>query len=147
MKKITLLFVIIILGLNSCKTEKKAPEKTQMQSVMEVHDAVMPKMGSIGRLVKELNTRKDSLLALESPSQQTIETLNQGLDSLKGAHKKMMDWMKGFGSQFTPEEILKGKTLTPEKKILLKQESIKVRDMEASVNGSISNAEYLLGLK
>ncbi len=138
------IFALIIFGLASCKPEPKAPEKTQMQAVMEVHDAVMPKMGTIGKLVKELGLKKDSLNGFEAPDQEAIENIEKALDSLKAGHKFMMDWMKDFGSQFTAEEILKGKELSPEKKIALSKEVIKVAQMEAAINGSISFAEMVL---
>ncbi|MCW1952580.1 MAG: hypothetical protein KIH80_000180 [Flavobacteriia bacterium] len=142
--KATAIIAVIITGLSSCKSDPKKPEKTQMQSVMEVHDAVMPKMGTIGRLVKELGTKKDSLSALESPNKIAIQKIEIGLDSLKNGHKLMMDWMKDFGSQFTAEEILKGKELSAEKKIALDKEAIKVAKMEAAINGSIDFGEALL---
>jgi hypothetical protein len=55
----------------------------------------------------------------------------------------MMTWMKDFGSNFTAEEILKGKALSPEKQLILEQEAIKVNEMEASIIGSIQYAEQL----
>jgi len=140
--------VLLTLTIMSCKTEpknsEKAAEKTQMQAVMGVHDAVMPKMGAIGRLVKELGQEKDSLLAISPVDQNGIATLEQGIDSLKAGHKQMMDWMKDFGAQFTAEEILKGKALSAAKKEALAIEAVKVANMEAAINGSIENAENLL---
>ena len=136
--------LLLTLIISSCKTEPKAAEKTQMQRVMEVHDAVMPKMGAIGRLVKELGAKRDSLIGLERTDSIHIAALGKGIDSLKGGHKKMMDWMKDFGAQFTAEEILKGKALTATKTEALAQEAIKVSKMEAAITGSIGYAESLL---
>lgn len=142
------LVTVFIFTLSACKTEPKTPKKTQMQEVMDVHDAVMPKMGSIGRLVKELGIKRDSLkmikVQLEGSHETELVLMTQGIDSLQNAYKQMMDWMKDFGSQFTAEEILKGKALTKDKKAALFLEAKKVGAMEASVNGSILNAEELL---
>lgn len=142
--KITTIIAIIITGVTSCKSDPKTPEKTQMQAVMEVHDAVMPKMGTIGRLVKELGVKKDSLSAAKNPDTTQIKMLDKGLDSLKSGHKQMMDWMKNFGIQFTADEILKGKKLTAAKKEALNKEAVKVAQMEATINGSIIFGEKLL---
>jgi len=148
-KAVTFTFMtVFVLAFSACKTEPKVPEKTQMQEVMDVHDALMPKMGSIGRLVKELGIKRDSLKVLETQLEGAhkaeLVLMTQGIDSLQGAYRQMMDWMKDFGSQFTAEEILKGKALTKDKKAALALETEKVVAMEASVNGSILYAEELL---
>ena len=72
-----------------------------------------------------------------------IIALSTGVDSLQKAHKKMMTWMKDFGGNFTADEILKGKALNAEKKSILEQEAIKVKEMEAAIIGSIQYAEQL----
>lgn len=143
-KKIALCSIVLI-GLYACKTEEKKDTPSLMKEVMSVHDAVMPKMGTIGKLVKVLNQQKDSLLEV-SPSEEIVlkmDALSKGVDSLQSAHKKMMTWMKDFGRNFTAEEILKGKALSPEKQLILEQEAIKVNEMEASIIGSIQYAEQI----
>ena len=143
-KKIAL-YSLVLIGLYACKTKEKKDTPSLMKEVMSVHDAVMPKMGTIGKLVKVLNQQKDSLLEV-SPTEEIVlkmDALSKGVDSLQSAHKKMMTWMKDFGSNFTAEEILKGKALSPEKQLILEQEAIKVNEMETSIIGSIQYAEQL----
>ena len=62
MKKFIFLSVLIIsTTFSSCKEVKKAPEgPTQMEKVMAIHDEVMPKMGTIGKLVGELKAKVDT---------------------------------------------------------------------------------------
>ena len=143
-KKIVLCSIVLI-SLYACKTEEKKDTPSLMKEVMSVHDAVMPKMGTIGKLVKVLNQQKDSLLEVAATEEIVLkmDALSKGVDSLQNAHKKMMTWMKDFGSNFTAEEILKGKALSPEKQLILEQEAIKVSEMEASIIGSIQYAEQI----
>ncbi len=143
-KKIVLCSIVLI-SLYACKTEEKKDTSSLMKEVMSVHDAVMPKMGTIGKLVKVLNQQKDSLLEVAATEEIVLkmDALSKGVDSLQNAHKKMMTWMKDFGSNFTAEEILKGKALSPEKQLILEQEAIKVSEMEASIIGSIQYAEQI----
>ena len=55
-KHLSIIFLITFLFI-SCKTEKKAPEgPTQMEEVMVIHDAVMAKMGKLGKLTGELKS-------------------------------------------------------------------------------------------
>lgn len=107
-----------------------------MKEVLAIHDEVMPKMGSISKLMGELdkkietNTHTDDFIAAR--------------EGLKMAHKAMMDWMKGFGSRFDSDEIMKGKALTAEKQKWLAEEKIKVNLLREQINSSIQKAEDLL---
>ncbi|MEM9142407.1 MAG: hypothetical protein AAGA86_05420 [Bacteroidota bacterium] len=114
--------------------ERKNP---QMKEVMAIHDDVMPKMGTIGRLVAELKPKVDST--------ETGVQYGAAMKDLQAAHQGMMDWMKGFGDRFDPDEILNGKALTDQKKAWLDEEEEKVRLMRDHINTSITNAKRLLG--
>ena len=132
---ITLFFVLITI---SCKNENKAlnKEKSQMQEVLAVHDEVMPKMGKIGHLISQIDTKMN-----ETDSSEVLVNASQ---NLKDSHKEMMDWMKGFGERFDSDEILKGKALTDEKQKLLDEEELKIKKLRDKMNSSIKNAEDLL---
>ena len=139
MKKILFVFTVIFTILViSCKEEgkKENAEPTQMQEVMAIHDEVMPKMGKINTLIQELNAKIDTTEA----GTQYVEAKKD----LEAAHKFMMDWMKGFGDRFTSDEIMKGKSLSDEKKKWLDEEEEKVNELRNQINSSIENAEELL---
>ncbi|WP_291864927.1 hypothetical protein [Maribacter sp.] len=138
MKKYTpILIALIALIYTSCKEEKKVPqEPTQMQQVMAIHDEVMPKMGTIGKLVSTLKPMIDST---ETGAQYDI-----AMKDLQKANKSMMEWMQDFGSKFDSDEIINGKKLTPEKQVLLDIEEAKVKEVANLMNTSIANAEALL---
>jgi len=132
------IFTLLTLAfLLSCKEKKEAEDTlTQMKEVMAIHDEVMPKMGTIGKLVAELKPKIDST---ESGIAYEV-----AMKDLQAAHKSMMDWMKGFGDRFTSDEILKGAELTEEKKMWLNEEEEKVKALKEQINTSIKNAEKLL---
>lgn len=137
MKQLLLAFACLAVITASCKQESKKEETNpKMAEVMAIHDEVMPKMGTIGKLVAELKPMADT--------SQTDSAYIKAVTDLQAAHKSMMDWMKGFGERFDSEEILKGKPLTPEKQKWLEEEEVKVKAMRDQVNQSIKNAEQLI---
>lgn len=121
----------------SCKEEEKKPETlTQMKEVMAIHDEVMPKMGTISKLVSELKPKVDST--------ETGMAYDKAMKDLQAAHKSMMDWMKGFGDRFTSDEILNGASLSEQKQEWLNEEEMKVKELKLQINNSIDKAEKLL---
>ncbi len=113
------------------------PQTNQMKEVLAIHDEVMPKMGTIGKLVAELNTKVDSTEA-------GME-YDAAKKDLQAAHKSMMDWMHDFGERFNSDEILNGKELSPEKQQWLTDEEEKIKVVRDQCNSSIEKAEKLLG--
>ncbi|OYX22734.1 MAG: hypothetical protein B7Z06_11255 [Flavobacteriales bacterium 32-35-8] len=138
MLKFTIAAFFMMLITISCKNENKAStnEKTQMQEVLAVHDEVMPKMGTIGNLISQIDEKIKEI--------DSSEALINASQDLKDSHKAMMDWMKGFGERFDSDEILKGKDLTDEKQRFLDEEEVKVKALRDKMNSSIKNAQDLL---
>jgi predicted nucleic acid-binding Zn-ribbon protein len=135
--KCGLLAVLSLLVLQACKEKEKETETlSQMKEVMAIHDEVMPKMGTIGKLVAELKPKVDST--------ETGIAYDKAMKDLQEAHKAMMDWMKGFGDRFTSDEILNGAALTAQKQEWLNEEEKKVKALKLQINTSIENAEKLL---
>src|SRR5690606_11025346 len=136
--KLTLAVVLILITGTSCKNENKesTKEKSQMQEVLAIHDEVMPKMGTIGNLISQID---EALKTTDS-----TEALLSASQDLKDSHKAMMDWMKGFGERFDSDEILKGKILTEEKQKHLDEEEASVKALRDKMNSSIENAKELL---
>ncbi|NNJ88081.1 MAG: hypothetical protein HKP53_01655 [Eudoraea sp.] len=129
------LFLIFV----SCKSEPKKEEgPSQMEEVMAIHDEVMPKMGNISSLIADLKPKVDSTEAGK-------EYL-KAMQDLQGAHRSMMDWMKGFGERFDHEEIMNGKELNAEKQAWLLEEEVKVKELREQINTSIANAERVLAV-
>ena len=135
-KSLILILSLMMASTYSCKDKKGSGETTQMKEVLAIHDEVMPKMGTIGKLVGELDKKieKDT----------SANDLVMAREDLQAAHKAMMDWMKGFGNRFDGDEIMKGKALTQEKQKWLDEEETKVKALREHINSSIEKAENLL---
>ena len=136
-----LLLVVTIFG-NSCKEEKKEAPKPnpQMEKVMAIHDEVMPKMGTLGRLAGELKKAMEDSTQVASHAK-----YKEALTELQNANRSMMDWMRDFGTRFDPDEIFEGKELTEEKQIWLDEEEENVKELRNLINSSIEEAENSLG--
>ncbi len=141
-----LICTILLLGF-SCKPKQEnetTPQESQIQKesqaqmnkVMAIHDEVMPKMGTIGKLVGELKPKVDST--------EMGQKYEVAMKDLQEANTAMMDWMKDFGNRFDHEEILEGKALSEEKLQWLDEEEEKVKVVKEKINGSIERAETLL---
>ncbi|MGI9547994.1 MAG: hypothetical protein ACR2MM_12190 [Flavobacteriaceae bacterium] len=132
--------LVLSLFILSCKEKKKSGEvdstTSKMEEVMAIHDEVMPKMSTIGKLVADLKPKVDTTA--------TGIEYKKAMNELQDAHKSMMDWMQGFGKRFDSDEILNGKALSAQKKEWLMEEEEKVKAMRDQVNSSIENAERLL---
>lgn len=136
MKKILLLFAVILCSA-ACKEEKKAPENTTlMNQVMAIHDEVMPKMSTVGKLIEELNRKATT--AEKAPRYKAA------IQDLQAANTAMMEWMENFSDRFDSEEILNSKTLTARKQAWLREEEEKVKILREQIHTSIKNAEALL---
>lgn len=132
--RLTLILSLFLTFSFSCKDKKQ--ETSQMKEVLAIHDEVMPKMGTIGSLISDL----DEKIAEDD----TVIKYTTARQDLKDAHKSMMDWMKNFGDRFDGDEIMKGKALTEEKQQWLDQEETKVKALREQINSSIKKAEDLL---
>ena len=135
-KAATVIFSIFLVLVSFKNEAKKNEAPSQMKEVMAIHDEVMPKMGTISKLIADLKPKVDS-------TEVGKENL-KAISDLQDAHKSMMDWMKGFGERFDYEEIMNGKELTTEKKGWLKEEEVKVNELREKINTSIANAERVL---
>ena len=88
MKKIVLLLAVMFLSA-SCEELKKNPEiAAQMQQVMSIHDAVMPQMGTVGKLMDELKGKAG--IPGNGPSYEAA------IKDLQASNTAMMEWMQNF---------------------------------------------------
>ena len=132
--------IALILALNflllGCKDQDKTAGLSQMEEVMSIHDEVMPKMSTLAKLVGELKSKADS-------TEQGLKYAT-AMEDLQDSHKAMMDWMQGFGSRFTSDEILNGALLSEEKQEWLDEEEKKVIALKKQILESIEEAQGLL---
>jgi len=139
LKKTIPFLALISVFMFSCKEDGKKDTKLetpQMKEVMAIHDEVMPRMSTIGKLVGELKPKIDST--------ETGMQYEAAMKDLQEAHKGMMEWMQDFGDTFDSDEILNGKALSEEKQKLLDAEETKIKEVRNAINSSIEKAETLL---
>jgi hypothetical protein len=91
-------FFLVLISF-SCKQENRDGTEKMTQVIAE-HDVLMAEMGTLTKLVGELNSKVDST--------ETGMKYDSAKKDLQNAHKAMMDWMKGFGDSFDSDEILNG---------------------------------------
>jgi len=117
-------FLIILLF--GCKGEFASQEvKHSYESVMEVHDEVMPEMSTInklGRQLKKLDKKDEKVLGL--------------IKDLEAADDGMMDWMSEFK--------LNKKASTSEQLAYLTKEQVKIDQVSADMKTAIANAQTFL---
>ncbi len=138
-KNIALLASFILIFTFSCKEGNKtegAEESNKMKEVMAIHDEVMPKMGTVGKLVSRLKTKVDTTAQGQE--------YQKAIRDLQAANESMMEWMQDFGNNFDSDEIMNGKILTEEKQRLLNEEENEIKAVKEKIETSISNAEALL---
>lgn len=132
-----IVIIAVFLFCGSCRESKnESGENPQMSAVMAQHDAMMLKMGTIGKLATEIKPRVDST--------KQGQKYARALADLQEANESMMSWMQGFGVRFEPDEILNGKELNEQKQEWLREEAKKMEALSVRINSSISNAESLL---
>jgi hypothetical protein len=89
MRQTAFLFLMIAFAFSACNTEQSAQEKL-WDEMMVVHDEVMPKMGDLNRLSRDIRAQLDTV-----PPIDTLKKLQQ-LDLLiriGKAEEGMMAWM------------------------------------------------------
>lgn len=105
MKFISAMFLFAVM-FSSCKpadsAESAAENKSENaltaleNSVMAIHDEVMPKMHDITNLSNELSSYKANLKENEVGKLEAPDGLDQVLGDLKIAEQGMWDWMKAY---------------------------------------------------
>lgn len=101
MKNLTILLIIL---LAACGPSKKEELQTLKDEVMAIHDEVMPKIGELRRVRKDLLLQADSLM---ETNPERASMLTTTADELGDASESMMVWMREYEPEFdgTDEEI------------------------------------------
>lgn len=132
------IFLLLAFTLfSACKEEQKKDEKSlQMEEIMAIHDEVMPKMGTISGLIKELKSNVDTV--------ENEVKYEMAIEELQDAYSSMMEWMQNFGERFDFDEIKNATNLSERKRQWLNEEEEKVKELRNKINTSIENANKLL---
>lgn len=97
---LTPLFALLLIACGTSQQSKKIDVNQLKTEVMAVHDEVMPKMGELRKLEKELRHQ-----AAEDSSKTDFVV---AADRLAAANDAMMQWMRGFNPKFegSEEEVI-----------------------------------------
>jgi len=147
MKTTMIIFVPLVLLIASCEGRKQAGKESGAaqvnieelkQSVIDVHDEIMPKMGELMSLKKEV---ADKIAQLEEGSsvenEELIRQLRTTEENLERSHDEMMQWMRQFKpdmDDMVQEEVVK----------YLENQKSKIKQVGELTNESIAKARELL---
>lgn len=82
-----------VLSFSACKSENKEAETLLNQEIMKVHDEVMPKMGDINRMKRQLSAYKDEV---PDDNAEMKDSLINAILLLAKTEDNMNDWMSGY---------------------------------------------------
>ncbi|TYP72806.1 hypothetical protein [Aquimarina intermedia] len=129
--------LLLTYSCDSLSKEEEAFDK-KMQEIIDVHDEVMPKMGEMSALIKNLESKIDTTNATRN--------YKQAQQNLKDGYDFMMEWMSDFSQKFPHDD--KNKELSNEelnvKMKILEQEEVEVKELRDQINSSIQNAKSVL---
>jgi hypothetical protein len=129
MLDVKFLIVMASVIFFSCEDASKKEIQTIHDTVMEVHDGVMTRMG-------EMHTLKKNLSASLSPAQDSALVID-AIKKLDEADEVMMVWMEEFNAEYT---TLK----SDEQKQYLNMELEKIKTVKTVMLVAIENANQLL---
>jgi hypothetical protein len=133
-KLILSIFTLFTIVFVACKNDDKAAQANLTKEIMAVHDEVMPKMGELDRLKKQLSVYKDAVPDENAPMK---DSLINAILLLSKMEDNMMDWMGNFkqtDSEAKPDERLR----------YLQGQRDSVKQMSNEIYMSLSIAQELL---
>lgn len=136
------LFTLIILALMACGPNKAEQEKKQedelAKQVLAVHDEVMPKMGELSKLRKQLKEKVNTWTETAVDAQaENIGKATQLIADLDAADAAMMDWMHTYNG---------GQGLYDHDAIMeyLNEEMVKITSVKEQMNNTMELAKSFL---
>jgi hypothetical protein len=140
LKSTFFLSVLSLFWLLSCGPDKKAEDREALyKSMMEVHDEVMPEMGTISSLQKQIKEKLEGLDENDEnymAEKNELESLHQ---ELKNAHDGMMMWMRQLKRGNDLEQMPHDEAID-----YLKDEYEKISQVKDGMLQSIENAKNYL---
>jgi len=128
---------LLLLFFTSCEPSLVEQNKEKRAEVIAVHDEVMPKMGTLKNLEKEVQAKIEALEMSENPDSTEIENLKALAFDLNAAYEGMFVWMRQYSiedEEKSPEEI----------KVYLEEQMTKVNEVNAEIKAALEKAEQVL---
>lgn len=137
MRQTAFLFLLMVLAFSACNTEQSSEEQ-RWDEMMAIHDEVMPKMGDLNRLSRDIRAQLDTV-----PPVDTLLKLQQ-LDlliRLGKAEEGMMLWM----NELEVLDDLRAAKSHQEIMRYLETEKQRISTVRDSMNASIEAGKAALG--
>lgn len=138
MKKVLGLVLIALFTL-SCGGGFDA--KVEEGKILDVHDEVMPKLGEVMNLRRQV-LAKATELAESNPEDEALAGLRNLATDLEDARKGMMTWMNDWAKTKTPHTS--GQSTEEEQKAFFQSEMERVIKVKDDINSSIAAAKAVL---
>jgi hypothetical protein len=124
---------------NSTRQEEqldpKAAEQAAWDEMMEIHDAVMPKMADLNRVSRELKT-----FAMETVNKKETEEINDMVEEIEEASEGMMSWM-GELQQLSQLRVEKSHEEIMD---YLNEETAEIAEVREEMNESLKEGQEML---
>lgn len=100
-----LLLLLSVFILSSCNQnaseEKEAPEapspvEQKRSEVMAIHDEIMPGMGTLMNLKKQLKEKAAAMDSAKGIDKEQLDAIRTSIEQLKIADEEMMQWMRTY---------------------------------------------------
>lgn len=137
MKTLMLPFIVCFLLISSCKPEIKQDEKQVYDEMMDIHNRVMPKMGEVNKLKRDLMTFNHGL---DEKNLVLKDSVLNNILKLSDSEDRMSDWMTAISDR--------NKKVEPAKMLqFLKNEKDSIISIENEVLLNSANARELMKVK
>lgn len=132
---------LIVLFMMACGG---GPDIEAMKNeVLDIHDEVMPRMGEVMKLRRQVLSKAETLSGESTPDQSAIDALNSLAEKLNSANDGMMIWMREWTSESSG--YLEGDQDKAAAAAYLESEKKKVEKVKTDILEAIKEAEELLG--
>lgn len=139
MKKVFGLLLIALFTF-SCGGDGYDRE-AEKDKVIDVHDEVMPKLGLVMNLRKQV-LAKATALSTDNPESEAVSSLEDLAAELDVARKGMMTWMNDWSKSSKPH--VNGESTEEQQKAYFSAEMERVTKVKDDINSAIASANKVL---
>ena len=127
---------LFVWACGSASSENR-PVDAMVKQVIDIHDKVMPKMGNMTKLQKDLRKEIEELEGQDTADAERVAAMKTAVAKLESAKAGMRNWMKEFehpSAEQAESEALK----------YLESELKKVEQLRDDILSSLKQAENLM---
>jgi hypothetical protein len=135
----TFALLIFSLSFYACDSLESTAEEAAFETMMDVHDEIMPRMGEVNKLSREL---KGLEAANDTTNRELMGEIDGAIRALENAHNGMMAWMNMNGGNKL-EQLRKEKNHDETMAYILDEEE-KIIKVKEDIETSIQQAQNIL---